>query len=295
MKRQVHLLIVTVILSILSVSVSFGSKGISPSLTDFELLNQQYSKGQYTFSSLDVELDESEQTLRANQNDDSPSSQSGKAIEESNQEVEQFKGQVPRESVLNLIPSSAVGVVYCPSLFELDEKINNVYAELVPQAGPAPELLAQFLADTFVAGFESLAELEDIGLDLDNDFAVFLTSFEPPSLGAIVHLTDPDTIREAIDSEAEDSEPIEYNGITYWNSDEGSYAILDEILVYAQYPEVCENVIDIKTGNLTPISQSMDYSSFISTIMDKTEQVVASINLQSIMEPFIIQVREGFH
>ena len=207
---------------------------------------------------------------------------------------EKSEVEIAEGSVLHLIPDSAMGVIYCPSLLELNDRINNVASELVPQAGPAPELLAQFLASTFDAGFESIEELEDIGLDLNQDFAVFLTSVEPPSLAAIVHIKDPDTIKSVIESEADQSEPIEYSGVTYWDSDEGSYIILDNVLVYAQYPEICENVIDINNGDLMPIIQNMNYTSFFSTIEQGTEQVAAFFNLQSVIEPVIEGFREEF-
>lgn len=208
--------------------------------------------------------------------------------------AEKSEVEIAEGSVLHLIPDSAMGVIYCPSLLELNDRINNVASELVPQAGPAPELLAQFLASTFDAGFESIEELEDIGLDLEGDFAIFLTSFEPPSLGAIVHITDPDLIKEVIESEADESEPIEYSGVTYWDSDEGSYVILDNVLVYAQYPDICENVIDINNGDLMPVTQNMNYTSFFSTIEQGTEQVAASFNLKSVIEPVIEGFREEF-
>ncbi len=207
---------------------------------------------------------------------------------------EKSEVEIAEGSVLHLIPDSAMGVIYCPSLLELNDRINNVASELAPQAGPAPELLAQFLASTFDAGFESIGELEDIGLDLEGDFAVFLTSFEPPSVAAIVHIRDPDTIKSVIDSEADESTPNEYGGFTYWDSDEGSYTILDNVLLYAQYPEICENVIDIKNGDLMPITQNMNYTSFFFTIEQGTEQVAAFFNLQSVIEPVIEGFREEF-
>ena len=256
--------------------------------------------------SYDVELKESEQTLSANQNDVSPSpelvqkiAEAEKEIEklkqELQQEVEQLTVQIPRESVLHLIPDSTMGVIYCPNLLELDDSINSVYAELVPQAGQAPELLAQFLANTFGAGFESLAELEDIGLDLNNDFAVFISSVEPPTLSAIIHLSDRDAIEQVILDEAEDSEPIQYKGVTYWNTPDGesSFVILDDdTLVFSQQQEICENVIDIDNEQQGSIVQSSNYKSFISTVMEDAEHVAAYFNLQSIISSYAEQIDE---
>ncbi len=285
MKKNLQLLSVILMFITFFVYVGCVTEAISQPQTNFEFLNKQYPKGTYTYFALNAELNESEHAQVANQNDVSPSP-------DSKTETEDLTAVIPKESVLHLIPNSAMGVIYCPSLLQLDDSINDVVAELVPQAGQNTESLAKFLASTFDAGFESLVELEDIGLDLDSDFAVFLTSLEPPNLGAIVHLTDPDTIKEVIDSEAEGGESIEYGGVTYWNSDEGSYVILDDILVFAQHPEVCENVIDIKNGKLMAITQNMDYTSFLTTIMKGTEQVAAYFDLQTVIEPFIEGFRE---
>ncbi len=283
MKKNLQLLSVILMFMTFFVYVGCVTEAISEPQTNFEFLNEQYSSGTYTYIALNAELNESEHAQVANQNDVSPSPDLQK-------ETEKLTAVIPKESVLHLIPDSAMGVIYCPSLLELDDRINNVVAELVPPAGQNSEFLAQFLASTIDPGFETLVELEDIGLDLDSDFAIFLTSFEPASIGAIVHLRDPDIIKEVIDTEAEDSEPVEYNGTTYWSSGEGSYVILDDILIYAQFPEVCENVIDIINGKLMSITQNMNYTSFLATIMKGTEQVAAYFNLQTVMEPFI----EGF-
>ncbi len=227
--------------------------------------------------------------------DPSPEADFKRVAEVSEEKIEiedKSEVNIAEDAVLHLIPNATIGVIYCPSLLELNDRINNVATELVPQVGQSPELLAQLLADAFDAGFESLEELEDIGLDLNKDFAVFLTGIEPPSVAAIVHLTDPETIKTVIESEADDSAPIEYNGVTYWNSDEGSYVILDNILVYAQYPETCENVIDIKNKKSMSIVQNTNYTPFISTIAQDTEQIAAFFNLQSVVEPFIGEIRE---
>lgn len=315
MRRNLQLLSVILLFMAFFVYVGCGTKLTSPPRTDFEFLNEQYSRGPYTFSSIEAELKLSENVLRVNQKDVLPQpeveetasvqqtpqidirkndkvSEAVKEIEEIKKEVEQLSVEIPQDSVLHLIPDSTLGAVYCPSLLDLDARINNVAAELYPQVGPDPDLLAKFLANTFDAGFESLGELEDIGLDLDGDFAIFLTSIEPASVGAIIHLRDPDAIKTVIENEADESEPIEYNGVTYWDSDEGSYVILDDVLVYAQYPEVCENVIDIKNGELMPISQNTNYTPFLTTIKQGTEQVTAFFDLQSVIQPFIEEIRD---
>ena len=220
-------------------------------------------------------------------------------IEAAQSETETKKSDVtpvniPKESVLHQIPENTLGVIYCPSLLELDERINFLAANMMPPAGPAPEFLAQILASSFGAGFESLAELEDIGLDLNRDFVVFLTSLDPLSLSATVHLTDPEAMKQVIETEAEGSAPTEYKGVTYWNSAEGSgsFAILDDTLVFSQQPEVCENVIDIRNGTLNSIAHNPDYALFLTKIIEGKDQVAAYFNLESIIAPFSVTLKE---
>jgi len=212
-----------------------------------------------------------------------------------NSDVLKEKVDLPDESVLNLIPESAMGIIYCPSLLELNDRVNRLAEDLMPQAGPEQEVLAKILAGLFSAGFESLSELEEIGLDLNQDFAVFMTSLDPLNLSAIVHLTDPVAIKDVIDAEAEGSEPKEYNGVTYWSSAEGSgsFAILENTFVFSQMPEVCENIIDIKKGAKNSIQNNTDYTTFLSNILEAKEQVYALFDLESIIAPFSAMLIEG--
>lgn len=203
--------------------------------------------------------------------------------------------EIPDNSVLNLIPESTLGIIYCPSLLELDERINAAASELMPQVGAPPELLAQILAESFGAGFESLADLEDIGLDLDHDFAVFITSLDyPPSLSAIVHLTDPEAMKQVIETETEESTLVEYKGITYWSSPEegGNYVMLDNVLVFSQEVTVCETVIDISKGTMQSIAQNPNYTLFLTNIMKGTDQLAAYFDLESIIGPFTESFKE---
>ena len=98
-------------------------------------------------------------------------------------EAEAEMEEIPSDSVLHLIPQETLGLLYCPSLLELDYRINTLVTDLIP-TNEAPEILAAILAEAFGAGFESLAELEEIGLDLNQDFAIFVTSLDPPRLSA---------------------------------------------------------------------------------------------------------------
>ena len=202
---------------------------------------------------------------------------------------------IQNDSVLHFTPEAALAVVYCPSLLELDDRINNAATELMPEFRQPPEdLLAQFLASIFDAGFVSLDELEDLGLNLGNDFAVFLSSIEPPILSAIIHLSDPDALLQFIETETEGIEAVEYKDVTYWitEGNEGSYVILDDIFVFSQMPQVIENVIDIKNGEQESIVQNTNYSTLLSIIKDDTEQVVAQTNLQAIISTFHEQINE---
>ena len=189
---------------------------------------------------------------------------------------------VSEGSVLHLIPEHTLGLIYCPSLAELDARLNALAQELMPMAD-APELLASILADTFGAGFESLEELEEIGLDLNKDFAIFLTSVEPMFLSATVHVTEPEAIMQVIEMEAEGSAPIEYNGITYWNAagGGGSFAILDDVLVFSQQPEVCENAIDAYQGRMQAVTMNADYAAFLTDAVAGTNQLAVYLDFAS--------------
>ena len=191
--------------------------------------------------------------------------------------------EVPNGSVLHLIPQQAIGLVYCPSLLELDYRINSLVTDLIP-TDENPEILAKILASSFGAGFESLAELEEIGLDLNQDFAIFMTSLTPPDRSATVHLTDPEAMKQVIDAESEGSAPIEYNGVTYWNASggDGSFAILDNTLVFSQSPEVCESVIDTYKGTKPSVTSNPGYSSFLTDIMEGDAQLAVHFDLESI-------------
>ena len=203
--------------------------------------------------------------------------------EETLHEAESEMVEIPSGSVLYLIPKQTLGLIYCPSLLELDYRINTLVTDLIP-TDEDPEILAKILANSFGAGFESLAELKEIGLDLNQDFAVFTTSLNPPRLSAVVHLTDPEAMKQVIAAESEGSAPIEYNGVTYWNATggDGSFAILDNILVFSQSDEVCESAIDTYKGTQQSVTANPGYTSFLTDIMEGDAQVAAHFNLESI-------------
>ena len=191
--------------------------------------------------------------------------------------------EMPDSSVLHLIPKDTVGIIYCPSLNALNNRINMLAMDLMPTT-ENPEVIAQILANTFGAGFESLSELEEIGLDMDQDFAIFMTSLNPPDLSATVHLTDPAAMKQVIDAESEGTAPIEYNGVTYWNAagGGGSFAIIDNILVFSRTSEVCESVIDTYNKAKPAVTTNPDYSAFLTDISEGTTQLAVHFDLESV-------------
>lgn len=191
--------------------------------------------------------------------------------------------EMPDSSVLHLIPKDTVGIIYCPSLNALNNRINMLAMDLMPTT-ENPEVIAKILANAFGAGFENLAELEEIGLDMDQDFAIFMTSLNPPDLSATVHLTDPAAMKQVIDAESEGTAPIEYNGVTYWNAagGGGSFAIIDNILVFSRTPEVCESVIDTYNKAKPAVTTNPDYSAFLTDISEGTTQLAVHFDLESV-------------
>ena len=200
--------------------------------------------------------------------------------------------EIPEGSVLHLIPDQAIGLAYCPSLLELDYRINTLATDLIP-TDEAPEVLASILADTFGAGFESLAELEEIGLDLDQDFAVFFTTLDPPDLSATVHLTNPEAMKQVIDAESEGSAPTEYNGVTYWSATggDGHFAILENILVFSQSARTCESAIDAYKRTKPSVVTNPDYNAYLTDIAEGDAQVALQFNLEFVAPLMITSLK----
>ena len=192
---------------------------------------------------------------------------------------------VPNNSVLHLIPKGALGVIYCSSLLELDNRINTLVAELSPDM-EIPDVSVKALVQVFGTEFESLAELEEIGLDLNQDFAIFLTSLQPLHLSALAHLTDSSAMKRMI--EAKGSVSTEYKGETYWNTTEGnqSFAILDDTLVFSTPHGVCESVIDTSNSAAQTITQNPNYSVFLTGILEDTDQLGACFDVAGIIATF---------
>ena len=201
--------------------------------------------------------------------------------------------EIPSSSVLHLIPKHVDGLIYCPNLVELDNRINMLALDLIPTA-ESPEVIAEILANTFGAGFESLAELEEIGLDLNQDFAIFMTDLNPPDLSATVHLSDPTAMQQVIDAESEGRAPTEYNGVTYWNAagGGGSFAIIDNILVFSRSSDVCESVIDTYNKTKPAVTTNPDYKTFLTDIAAGTAQLAVHFDLESVVPGLSASLQE---
>ena len=188
------------------------------------------------------------------------------------------------DSVLHLIPEKTLGIIYCPNLLELDNKINTLFTDLSPQSG-SPEILAQMLASALGANFESSADFEAVGLDLDRDFAIFLTRLDPLHLSAAVHLKDTETMKQVIEAETGGNAPTEYKGVTYWNTngDGSCFAILDNTLVYSRQRAVCEDVIDTRNGTIQAITENRNYQSFLTDILEGTDQLGVCFDIKGVI------------
>jgi hypothetical protein len=164
------------------------------------------------------------------------------------------------DSVLNVVPKDATGVIYVQNLLGFNDEVNTLLADLIPE-DPPQELLASALAGAFGAGFESLAELEELGFDFSRDFALFLTQVTPPVPSAVVHIKNPETVKQLIESEAEGSQAVPYNGMTYHTTGEsGGFVLLDDIMVYSGSEAVCEQAIDTFKKMGDSIAANTDYA-----------------------------------
>ena len=182
---------------------------------------------------------------------------------------------VAPDSVLNVIPQDTVGVIYIPSLLGLNDEINALMADMIP-TDPPQELPAQILAETFSAGFETLEELEELGLDLQRNFAVFLSGVDPLMYSAAVHVKDADSVKQLIEMEAEGSSAITHNGVTYYTTgEEGAFVLMDDVMVYSGSAAICEKVIDTQKKTMPSIADTTDFQSLELDTTSGTNDVVA--------------------
>ena len=266
----------------------------TPITTEAPVIQQESEKKHEEPQVIEQDFDEhqeSEEESHTEEHDESSEEapeESEVAEEKTHREAEPEEAiptvEIPGGSVLHLIPAHTAGIIYCPSLNELNNRVNMLAIDLMPTA-ENPEVIAKILANAFGAGFENLAELEEIGLDLNQDFAIFMTSLNPPDLSATVHLTDPSAMQQVIDAESEGSAPTEYNGVTYWNAagGGGSFAIIDNILVFSRTSEVCESVIDTYNKTKPAVTTNPDYSAFLADISEGTTQLAVHFDLESVV------------
>ena len=187
---------------------------------------------------------------------------------------------VPKESVLHLIPEQTLGLIYCPSLVDLDNRINTLRTAFVPET-QASDVSMEILSDTFGEQFEGLIALEEI-FNVSRDFAVVLTSLKPLQFAALAQLKDPETMKQIIEKVRKAEEHTEYKDVTYWNDREDSeyIAILGNVFVFSKHPEVCENVIDTYIGTRQAVVQNSDYLAFLSDILADTDQLAVYFDVE---------------
>ena len=283
MKRCLSLPLIALALLATFVFVGCSAKKTPPvpTATEAPIVQQESEEKHEESDAIARDLDEHRESS------EEAHEESHAAEEETHRKVESEEAmpmvEIPGSSVLHLIPEQTAGLIYCPSLDELNNRVNMLAMDLMPTA-ENPEIIAKILANAFGAGFESLAELEEIGLDLEQDFAIFMTSLKPPDLSATVHLTNPAAMKQVIAAESEGSAPIEYNGVTYWNAagGGGSFAIIDNTLVFSKSAEVCESVIDTYNKTKPAITTNPDYGAFLTDVAEGTAQLAVHFDLESI-------------
>ncbi len=200
------------------------------------------------------------------------------------------------DSVLNVIPQDTVGVIYMPSLLGLNDEINTLLSEMIP-SDPPQELPAKVLANAFGAGFETLAELEELGLDLRKNFAVFLSGVNPPMLSAAVHVKDAQSVKQLIEMEAEGSSSVTHNGVTYYTTgEEGAFVLMDDVMVYSGSAEICEKVIDTQKKAMPSIAANTDFQSLRLDTTSGVNDLVVYFAMDSIVQalrPLLTEKAEG--
>ena len=187
---------------------------------------------------------------------------------------------VPKDSVLHLIPEQTLGLIYCPSLVDLDNRINTLRTAFVPET-QASDVSVEILSDTFGGQFEGLIALEEI-FNVSRDFAVVLTRLKPLQFAVLAQLKDPETMKQIIEKVTKAEERTEYKDVTYWNDREDSevIAILDDILIFSKHRDVCESVIDTYIGTKQAVAQNPDYLALLTDISEDTDQLAVYFDVE---------------
>ena len=154
------------------------------------------------------------------------------------------------DTSLGIVPHDAIGLIYAQSLKDLNQEISDLMSEMNPAAATNQDVVAGVLSDIFEGGFESLADLEGYGFDLEQDFVLYvhqIPSVTEPLLSAIVRIANQDTVLQMIKAESGEVQSIGYNGVNYIKIVEESacFSFLDDVMIYSEHHEVCEKTIDV--------------------------------------------------
>lgn len=196
---------------------------------------------------------------------------------------------IPNDSVLHLIPDNTLGFIYCPNPLELDNKIQGLLTKLsiltgrpIPLPTKAFDTPTKTLLNVLGTQSEILSELEEIGLNLNQDLAILITSLKPLHLSVLAHLTDSEATKEMIEAVTKKDGLTRYKDVPYWyNKEDGKrFAILGNILVFSKQHEVCENVIDTYSGTKQAITQDPHYITHLTNILEDADQLAVHLEVE---------------
>lgn len=203
------------------------------------------------------------------------------ATDDPSHKSESIPVPVSKDSVLHLIPEQTLGLVYCPNLLELDNRIKTLKTGLLSEP-QVSDVSMEILSDIFGSQFEDLIASEEI-FNVNRDFAIVLTSLKPLQFAVLAQLRDPETIKQIIEKATQADERAAYKGVTYWNDNKDAeiIAILDDILIFSKQREVCERIIDTYNGTIQAITQKPDYVSFLTDISEDDDQVAVYFDVET--------------
>ena len=194
-------------------------------------------------------------------------------------------------SVLKVVPTDTAMVIRVEDLKGFNREVSNLIAEMDPTTDPKQEILGEILADTFDAGFESLAELEEIGLNLSQDFAIFIdqnSQGSEPLISAAIHIADQDMFQQMLDQEQGGTEEITHNGVTYRKAtgedETACFVFLDDVMVYSANQQICEKVINTYQKQNRSFLKSTDFADLKLDLTSGVNDVVAYIAVQQLVQ-----------
>ena len=194
---------------------------------------------------------------------------------------------IPKDSVLHLIPEQTLGLIYCPNLLDLDNRINTLKRDFFSET-QASDVSVEILSSIFGSQFEGLFPLEEEIFDASRDLAIVPTRLEPLQFAVLAHLRDPETIKQIIEKVTSENERMEYKDVTYWNDSEDGevIAILNDILIFSKQREVCENIIDTYRKAGQALTKNPDYASFLSDISEDKDQLAVYFDIETAIAMF---------